>query len=122
MIRNVTHEYDIVTGTDFSISFARHGIYVSGHVHTWNWQPECIGTRGIFAVRLELWSPFLAGTVWWQERTWNPKEGVGEMQFTSTPEGTPILIMNEHKEPLLEWRKGQITYHNRRHQNDLLRH
>jgi hypothetical protein len=103
-----SHAYDIVTGTDFSISFARHGVYVSGYVQTRNLQPES-RIKGCPNRRLEAWSPYLIGTVWYQQENFNLKTGEGELQFNCTPEGTPILITDGIK-PLLEWHKGIIRY------------
>jgi hypothetical protein len=114
MHRNITRtvEYDIVTGTGFSISFARHGVYVSGYVETRDLQPES-RIKGCPNRRLEAWSPYLAGTVWWQEEQFNVKTGEGSLQFCCTPEGTPILILDGLGKPVIEWHKGHMTYYKR---------
>lgn len=102
-------QFNTVTGTDFSISFSRHGVYACGLVQTWKWQPEC-RIEGSHNRRLEKWNPCLVGTVWRTEENWDLRQGVGELRFASTPEGTPILILDANGRPLIEWHKGRLTY------------
>lgn len=88
---------------DFSISIYRDGLLM-GHVQTYDFA-KTLREKGNCR-RLENWHPRMFGSVWWQQTVGDPRQNIGEMDFTLTGTNSPILILKSNGSTLLEIIKG----------------
>lgn len=96
-----------VAAADFNISLGYGGGGVTGYVRTWNYKlPKNKQNEW-----LQDWHPWLSGCVWYQQRVYDVRQGIAEMDFTSTPELSPILIRWPDGRIAVEVIKGFIYCH-----------
>jgi hypothetical protein len=102
----------IVTHPDFEIRFGHDGS-VDGHVFGhYNRIPvhRTSDNKMSITQRLHDWHPLLYGVVWYRSTQYNHRQGEASMDFSCTPDLSPIVIMSPSHpdEPMVEYWRGKL--------------